>query len=142
MSALGDFTGFIGTIGNLVQGFANYDLQAANFDYQKALQQQIFNREDTSYQRQVADLEAAGLNKYAVAGGANAGSVVSTSAPQMNFGFGSRGNPGQVIDTIKSAMQLKSMETGYQEQLQSLKIRKYKIGFCLKIQLLKVMLIL
>lgn len=124
MSFMQDFSGFFGTLGNLVQGFANYGLQSANFDYQRALQQQIFNREDTSYQRQVADLEAAGLNKYAVAGGANAGSVVSTSAPQMNFGFDSRSNPGQIVDTLRSVMQLKSMEVGYKEQLQSLKNQK------------------
>lgn len=58
----------------------NLAFQNANLDYQKALQQQIFQREDNSVQRRAKDLEAAGLSKTLAAGaGAGAGSVVSTS---------------------------------------------------------------
>ncbi len=70
------------------------DSYLQNFEYQKALQQQIFGREDNAVQRRVADLQAAGLSKTLAAGdGAGAGSVVSTSpfagsfngkAPQMS----------------------------------------------------------
>ena len=39
-----------------------------NFEYQKNLQNQIFNREDNAVQRRVHDLQAAGLSKTLAAG--------------------------------------------------------------------------
>ncbi len=68
----------------------NKESYLKNFEYQKALQQQIFSREDNSVQRRAADLQLAGLSKTLAAGdGAGAGSVVSTShsslsAPQQS----------------------------------------------------------
>lgn len=58
----------------------NKDSYLKNFEYQKAIQQQIFGREDNAIQRRAADLEKAGLSKTLAAGdGAGVGSVVSTS---------------------------------------------------------------
>lgn len=56
----------------------NLAFQREQQDYQKALQQQIFEREDTAHQREIEDLKRAGINPLATAGGngANAGSVV------------------------------------------------------------------
>ena len=64
----------------------NLEFQKQQFAYQKNLQKQIFQREDNSVQRRSADLEAAGLSKtLAAGGGAGAGSVVSTQAPQREI---------------------------------------------------------
>lgn len=62
-----------------------------NRDYERALQQQIFEREDTAIQRAVQDAGKAGLSPLSVAGGngAGAGAIVgATQAPssqQANF---------------------------------------------------------
>lgn len=66
-----------------------------NRDYQRALQQTIFDREDTAYQRSVEDATSAGFSPLAALGNtANAGAVVSSSeapagqlqAPQLAMG--------------------------------------------------------
>lgn len=91
----------------------NLAFQRENLEYQKDLQQQIFEREDTAYQRKVNDLIAAGINPAVAASGSgsNAGSVVNTQAlhndmkyqaPQFNF--------GSVIDTLKSLKQIASID--------------------------------
>lgn len=58
---------------------ANLQFQKENLDYQKALQQQIFQREDTAWQRATQDAKAAGLSPLAVSGGSPAGQVISTT---------------------------------------------------------------
>lgn len=75
-------------IGNLFSNYKNYELQKANLEYQKDLQNQIFAREDNATQRRVQDLIAAGLSPTLAAGSAaGAGSVISTSAPQYDKSF-------------------------------------------------------
>lgn len=65
----------------------NLGFQKENLDYQKALQETIFQREDTAHQREIEDLKRAGINPLATAGGngANAGSVVPLT--EMNNAF-------------------------------------------------------
>ena len=61
----------------------NLQLQRDTLDYQKQLQQTMFDREDNAVQRRAADLKAAGLSQTLAAGGAaQAGPVVATQAPQ------------------------------------------------------------
>lgn len=57
----------------------NLQYQRDNLDYQKALQQTIFNREDTAYARTASDMRAAGLNPLSMQGTNNAGEAIQTS---------------------------------------------------------------
>lgn len=73
-------------IGNLVSGQQNYGNQQALLDYQKALQQTTWQREDTAVQRRVADLKAAGLSPVLAAGSAaQTSSPINVTAPRRDY---------------------------------------------------------
>lgn len=64
----------------------NYELQKDWQNYQKQLQREIFQREDSAIQRRASDIAAAGGNpamSWETGNGAAAGSVVDTSPPQQ-----------------------------------------------------------
>lgn len=97
---MGIIDGIINGITNMVTGVKNYEQQEEqnewvkgfeqkkfnnmvdNQNYQKALQQNIFNREDSAVQRRTKDLESAGFSRLLSAGGAGAGggNVVQTES--------------------------------------------------------------
>lgn len=87
MSALSDIftagSNVLGAVSQIRTNDLNYKLQKEQLDYQKSLQNIMFQREDNAVQRRVADLKAAGLSPTLAAGSsASAGPVVSTQTPQ------------------------------------------------------------
>lgn len=85
----------------------NLGFQRENLDYQKQLQQQIFNREDTSYQRTVADMRKAGISPLAMQGTNGAGEAISTEAMNNSMvaqGYQAQGWQAQKAQTLRSAM--------------------------------------
>lgn len=108
----------LGAIGNTIIGGLNYAaqkktneknlaLQREQFEYQKALQQEIFNREDSAVQRKVQDLVKSGLNPLlASGGGASAGSSVGMvqmggqTAPQLNMDL--QGSVDSIYNSLKT----------------------------------------
>lgn len=80
----------------------NLAFQRENLDYQKALQQDLFNREDTAYQRTAYDMANAGLNPLTMSGTNGAGSVVSTSA--LNNDYQAQSTQVQGYDAVGATM--------------------------------------
>lgn len=63
----------------------NLAFQKEQFEYQKALQQMIFDREDTSYSRTADDMRNSGLSLLSMKGTNGTGSVVPTQAPKKEL---------------------------------------------------------
>lgn len=75
--------GMVPFIGQGYTAQKNLEAQQEQQEYQRQLQQQMFDREDNSVARRIADLRANGLSPVLGAGqGASAGPVVSSQAPQ------------------------------------------------------------
>lgn len=63
----------------------NLGFQREVLDYQKGLQERIFNREDTAYQRTVSDMRAAGISPLAMQGANGAGEAIAVSPMHNSF---------------------------------------------------------
>ena len=73
----------------------------------KRISKPIFSREDSSVQRRVADLKAAGLSPVLAAGqGASAGPVVSTKAPEFDAGDFTNAFQAMQMQNIQKQMNL------------------------------------
>lgn len=87
----------------------NLAFQRENLDYNRALNEEIFNRADTAYQRQVADMRSAGLNPLMAQGGAETGgSATPTEALHNDFQYQDQGmasalqSIGDILNTVQN----------------------------------------
>lgn len=63
----------------------NLAFQREKYNYEQKLQERLFSREDTSYQRTVSDMKAAGLSPLLMSGINPAGSNVLTTTPHNDY---------------------------------------------------------
>lgn len=104
----------------------NLDFQKEKLEYDKQLQQQIFNREDSAYQRTVKDMRSAGVSPLAMQGTNGAGAVVTTEAPQngMVYDYTSgMSTDAEKFNTLIGAIGQISSVMSQSEQVRSLKLQ-------------------
>lgn len=87
---------------------ANMAMNQANIDYQNQYNQQIWNREDTSYQRTLKDMASVGMSPLAMSGLNGAGG--STDAPNYMFGWSDKGASQAFGEISNIASQLASIK--------------------------------
>lgn len=93
-----------------------------SFDYQKELNDKMMEREDTAYQRAVADAKAAGLSPLSVNGGASANSMSAARIDNSGtlgaaLGFASQiGNLRIESRRAKADEELKAAQADYYKQ--------------------------
>lgn len=94
----------------------NLEFEKEKFEYDKALQQQLFEREDTSYQRTVNDMRLAGLNPLNMQNTNGAGETVATTAPSNDFQHQMNNQLGVMETIFNSAMQAKMTQSNHSLQ--------------------------
>ena len=105
MSLLGDLFG-------VGQSALNYKMQQQTLNYQKELQQQIFQREDNAVQRRAADLKAAGLSKTLAAGSAaGAGAAVDVTTPQLSGKVDPLASYAQAVGIQKAQAEIRNIQS-------------------------------
>lgn len=93
----------VSDLANVGVNIYNAYKQNEQYNYQKALQKQIFKREDNAVARRVADMRRSGLSPVLAAGApAQSGAVVKTDAPQLDsFKPGSASMRAQLLQMDK-----------------------------------------
>lgn len=87
----------------------NLQFQRENLDYEKALQKQIFEREDTAYQRTVNDMRLAGMNPLSMQGTNGAGEAIQTEPLNNGYSHTDTGNLQALSQIFNTVQQLSSM---------------------------------
>lgn len=85
----------------------NLAAQKEQRDYERSLQERIFDREDNAVWRRVQDMKRSGINPVMAAGAAaQAGSVVNTSAPQRDYTPSAQGQWGKAVESMMTMGQI------------------------------------
>lgn len=90
----------------------NLQFQRENLDYQKALQERIFDREDTSYQRTVNDMRQAGLNPLTMNGKNGSGEAIATTPLHNDFQMQDQGIGTVISDLIGTLNGIQNYQIG------------------------------
>lgn len=123
----------MGTVGDilspLIQGvgmYADFKQQQKQFNYDRELQQTMFDREDTAVQRRAADLAAAGLSQTLAAG--NAASTMSPIRAQVpGAGIGNRVAENMALRTSLMRQEADIATTKAQKDLLDQQRRKIEL---------------
>lgn len=90
----------------------NLQFQRENLDYQKALQERIFDREDTNYQRTVNDMRQVGLNPLTMNGTNGAGEAIATTPLHNDFQMQDKGTGTVISDLIGMMNSMQNYQIG------------------------------
>lgn len=97
----------------------NMYMQAENTRYQRALQERIFQREDSAYQRMVSDVRNAGLSPLGL-NGSQAGAPVGSEAPQ---------NHSQQMGALSAITNILSTVTNFKSAIAEIQNKQAQTNF-------------
>lgn len=109
----------------------DWNKQMANrdFEYNKQLQEKIFQREDSAVQRMVEDNRKAGLSPIAGLSGASAGQALEANTPQLDQNLTApQYSANQINADFSSLSNLGSQLQNYQQSKDALKIEQERLG--------------
>lgn len=105
--------GFTGQMSAEKQNEENLQFQREKLEYEKQLQQQIFEREDTAYQRSAQDAQAVGINPMAMTGLNGSGEAVPTTLQQSNVDYSQFGMAQNLPNLLSMASGVASAVNEY-----------------------------